>query len=390
MKARTKWTATLFLFAACHGIVWQTRGPLLASFEESFGVSQGLLGLVAPAASAGLLLAVLLVGMNAGRVSIRRGLLAGTGIAMASLALLSTVSSYWALVGLFALQGLGFGTVRALDRPLLGHLYTDARGRMFNLYALTWAVGGTIGPLFVNAVLSTLEWRMIFLMLLLPLVPVLVFLLVADPPRQMQRERSVSLGDVRQLLRRPAVLGMSAALVLSGSIEGTVFAWFAYYAGTFVPRPRANLLLSGFIVMYIPGRLVYSYLCDRYSSLNLIIGLAFTGVPVAAVTFTTQSGNVLMLASLVLGFVVAGFFPTLSAFGIDSAAEYSGPVNAIATGANYIGISAAPLVVGVVAEQVDIGTGMRLLVPAMVGIAVITLLTRHRLGRRTQTPSVSG
>jgi len=384
MKARTRWTVALFLFAACHGVVWQTRGPLLASFEASFGVSQGLLGLVAPAASIGLLLAVLLVGMNAGRVSIRHGLLAGAGIAITSLALLSTVSSYWALVGLFSLQGLGFGTVRALDRPLLSHLYADARGRMFNLYALTWAIGGTIGPVFVNAVLSTLEWRMTFLILLLPLVPVVAFLALADPPREMQREHSVSLADVRRLLRRPAVLGMAAALVLSGSIEGTVFAWFAYYAGGFVPRPRANLLLSGFIVMYIPGRLLYSYLCDRVSTLDLVGGLAVVGVPLAAVTFTTQSSEVLTVASLALGFVVAGFFPTLSAFGIDNAAEYSGPVNAIATGANFVGISAAPLVVGVVAERADIGSGMRLLVPAMVGIALVTLLTRRRLGRRTQ------
>jgi fucose permease len=381
MKARTRWTAALFLFAACHGVVWQTRGPLLASFEESFGVSQGLLGLVAPAASAGLLLAVLLVGMNAGRISIRHGLLAGAGIAMASLALLSTVNAYWALVGLFAFQGLGFGAVRALDRPLLGHLYADSRGRVFNLYALTWAVGGTTGPLFVNAVLSTLEWRTTFLLLLLPLVPVAAFFVFADPPRQMQRERSVSLADVRRLLGRPAVLGMAAALVLSGSIEGAVFAWFAYYAGTFVPRPRANLLLSGFIVMYIPGRLVYSYLCDRVSTLDLVAGLAVIGIPVAAVTFTTRSGLVLTLASLALGFVVAGFFPTLSAFGIDSAAEYSGPVNAIATGANYVGISAAPLVVGVVAERFDIVAGMRLLVPAMVGLAVVVTLTRWRLAR---------
>ncbi len=381
MNARTRWTVALFLFAACHGIVWQTRGPLLASFEESFGVSQGLLGLVAPAASVGLLLAVLVVGMNAGRVSIRHGLFTGVGIAVASLTLLSTVNSYWALVGLFALQGLGFGTVRALDRPLLGHLYADSRGRMFNLYALTWAVGGTTGPLFVNAVLSTLEWRTTFLILLLPLVPVVVFLSVADPPREMRREQSVSFADVRQLLRRPAVFGMAAALVLSGSIEGTVFAWFAYYAGEFVPRPRANLLLSGFIVMYIPGRLVYSYLCDRFSALDLVVVLAVLGVPVSVVAFTTRSEDILTLASLALGFVVAGFFPTLSAFGIDSAAEYSGPVNAIATGANYIGISVAPLVVGVVADQADIVTGMRLLVLAMAGLVVVVTLTRWRLVR---------
>ncbi|AUV80981.1 MFS transporter [Salinigranum rubrum] len=381
MKARTRWTVVVFSFVACHGVVSQTRGPLLASFEQSFEVSQGLLGAVAPAATVGLLLSVLFLGTNAGRVGVRRTLLAGVGLTVLSLASLTLVQSYWVLVGSFLLQGLGVGAVRALDRPLLGHLYPAVRGRMFNLYALTWAVGATIGPLFVNWVLAATDWRMTFLFLLLPLLPVVVLLWRASPPEEMHHEQRISLGDVRSLLARPAVLGMAAALVLSGSIEGTMFAWFAYYAGEFVPRARANVLLSGFLVMYVPGRLLYSYLCDRLPPLTLVLGLSLVGVPVTALAFTARSGLVLAAGALALGFVVAGFFPTLSAFGIDNASEYSGPVNAIATGANFLGITAAPLVVGVVAEQADIVTGMRLLVPAMAGLVVVVVLTRWRLAR---------
>ncbi|WP_142855903.1 MFS transporter [Salinigranum halophilum] len=381
MKTRTRWTVAIFSFVACHGVVSQTRGPLLASFERSFGVSQSLLGAVAPAATVGLLLAVLLLGMNAGRVRVRRALLVGVGLTVCSLASLALVQSYWVLVGSFLLQGLGIGAVRALDRPLLGHLYPDARGRLFNLYALTWAVGATVGPLFVNWVLSVTDWRMTFVFLLLPLLPVVVLLWRATPPREMRNEQNISLAAVRELLSRPAVLGMATALVLSGSIEGTMFAWFAYYAGEFVPRTRANVLLSAFLVTYIPARLLYSHLCDRLAPLTLVLGLAVVGVPVTALAFTARSWVVLAAGALALGFVVAGFFPTLSAFGIDSAAEYSGPVNAIATGANYVGITAAPLVVGVVAERVDIVTGMRLLVPAMVGLVVVVATTRWRLAR---------
>ena len=381
MKDRTRWTVVVFSFVACHGVVSQTRGPLLASFEQSFGVSQGLLGAVAPAATVGLLLSVLLLGTNAGRVGVRRTLLAGVGLTVLSLASLTVVQSYWVLVGSFLLQGLGLGAVRALDRPLLGHLYPGVRGRVFNLYALTWAVGATIGPLFVNWVLAATDWRMTFLFLLLPLLPVAALLWRASPPEEMRHEQRLSLGDVRSLLARPAVLGMAAALVLSGSIEGTMFAWFAYYAGEFVPRARANVLLSGFLVMYVPGRLLYSYLCDRLPPLTLVLGLSLVGVPVTVLAFTARSGLVLAGGALALGFVVAGFFPTLSAFGVDSASEYSGPVNAIATGANFVGITAAPLVVGVVAEQADIANGMRLLVPAMAGLVVVVALTRWRLAR---------
>ena len=383
MNARTRWTVVVFSFVACHGVVSQTRGPLLASFEQSFGLSAGLLGAVAPAATVGLLLAVLLVGMNAGRLRVRTALLAGVGLTLASLVSLALVQSYWVLVGSFLLQGIGIGVVRALDRPLLGHLYPEGRGRVFNLYALTWAVGATIGPLFVNWVLSVTDWRMTFLFLVLPLVPVVFVLWRTTPPREMHNEQQLSLSATRRLLSRPAVLGMAAALVISGSIEGTMFAWFAYYAGEFVPRARANVLLSGFLVAYIPGRLLYSHLCDRLSPLNLVLALAVVGVPVSGLAFTARSWPTLAAGALALGFVVAGFFPTLSAFGINSASEYSGPVNAIATGANYVGITAAPLVVGLVAERFDIVDGMRLLVPAMAGLVAVLALTRWRVDRPT-------
>jgi MFS family permease len=381
MKARTRWTVVVFSFVACHGVVSQTRGPLLASFEQSFGLSAGLLGAVAPAATVGLFLSVLLVGMNAGRLRVRTALLTGVGLTLVSLVSLAVVGSYWVLVGSFLLQGLGIGVVRALDRPLLGHLYPDGRGRVFNLYALTWAVGATIGPLFVNWVLSVTDWRMTFLFLVLPLVPVLVVLWRTTPPREMHNEQQLSLSATRSLLSRPAVLGMAAALVLSGSIEGTMFAWFAYYAGEFVSRARANVLLSGFLVAYVPGRLLYSYLCDRLPPLTIVLGLAAVGVPVSALAFTARTWPTLAAGALTLGFVVAGFFPTLSAFGIDSAAEYSGPVNAIATGANYVGITAAPLAVGLVAQRFDIVDGMGLLVPTMAGLVVVVALTRWRVGR---------
>jgi MFS family permease len=383
MEARRRWTLVVFSFVACHGVVSQTRGPLLASFEQSFGVSPGLLGLVAPAATAGLFLAVVTLGLNAGRVGVRRSLLAGVSLAALSLVALALVDSYAALVASFFVQGVGLGVVRALDRPLLGHLYAGARGRVFNLYALTWAVGATAGPVFVTAVLSVTDWRTTFLILVVPFVGLAGLLWGASPPREMGNERDIALREVGRLLRRPAVAGMAAALVFSGSVEGTMFAWFAYYAGGFVPRPRANLLLSAFLVAYVPGRLLYSHLADRVPPLDLVLGLGLAGVPVAALAFTARTWPGLLAASVALGFLVSGLFPTLSAFGIDSAAEFSGPVNAVASGASFVGISLAPLVVGLVAERAGIGAGMWLLVPAMAGFVLVVWLTRRRVGTTT-------
>src|SRR6056297_887783 len=165
MVKRKLWTAAVFLFIIVDGITSQVRGALLPSIKESFTVSDSLLGLVAPAGTLGYLLAAVAVGFAATRLDTRRFLLVGAGGTALFLALLSQVPTYALLLVFLLGQGVTIGVFRGLDRPLLSTLYPENRGRLFNLYALTWAVGAAAGPLFVNRILTTSEWRVTFLVL---------------------------------------------------------------------------------------------------------------------------------------------------------------------------------------------------------------------------------
>lgn len=92
--------------------------------------------------------------------------------------------------------------------------------------------------------------------------------------------------------------------------------------------------------------------------------------------FSGVDGWALFGAVFLAGLFTSGFFPLISAFGVDTAPEYSGPVNAIATAGTYGGIAVAPVVIGVLAEQVGIVTAM--IVPVgLAGVLVVVLgLTR--------------
>lgn len=388
MASRRQWTAALFLFVMGDGMVIQLRGALLSNFQQTFGISERLLGFVAPAGTLGLVAAVLVVGMVSGRLELRRAVLFGTVATTACLTLVSVAATYSLLLVGFLLHGASVGIVRALDRPLLGHLYPDSRGRLFNLYALMWAVGATAGPLLANVVLVFGDWRLTYVLLTGLFLVVALFVTRLDPPDVAQSEQSLSWSALREVLRLLPVKGMAAALVVSGAIEGIVFTWLPYYASGLFSQSTANLLLSGFLAMYIPGRLVYSGLTDRLRPLTLVLTLALVGLPVATVAFVGESAVALVGGVLGLGLVVAGFFPTLSAFGVESAPQYSGPVNAIATAANYVGLSVGPVVVGFVANRYDISTGMRLLVPALGCLVVVLAVTRSRF-RRANTAKLS-
>lgn len=387
MNERRRWTAAIFLFTVGDALALQVRGAIIPSLRTEFGVSEALLGLVAPAGTVGFIAAIVLVGTAAGRLDIRRTVLIALAAAAAAFLVMGAAPFYPLFLGFLLVQGTADGVVRGLDRPILSHLYPAQRGRIFNLYALVWATGAAAAPVFVNAVLAVGEWRWVFYLLALVFVPAAVLLVRAEKPSIEGNERTVSREQFVDLLRDPPVTGMALALVLSGGIEGTFFTWLPFYAGQFLPDAQANLLLSGFLVTYIPGRAVYSVVVERVDSLWLVAGLALLTAPAMYVAATTTSTTVLVAAVLVSGATVSGLFPTMSAFGVDTHPEYSGPVNAIATGSSYLGLSAVPALVGVVATWTDIGQALSVLPVLAVAFAVIVATLRIRIGPSSVDPS---
>lgn len=389
MVKRKLWAAALFLFVIGDGITTQVRGALLPSIKESFTVSDSLLGLVAPAGTLGYLLAAVTVGFAATRLDTRRFLLVGAGGTALFLALLSQVPTYALLLVFLLGQGVTIGVFRGLDRPLLSTLYPENRGRMFNLYALTWAVGATAGPLFVNQVLTTSDWRVTFLVLAVVFLPAFALITRLELPSDLNTGASFSLAELRELLRNPAVVGMALALLCSGGIEGGFFTWLPTYANQFFPRTTANVVLSGFLAAYVPGRFVYSQLSGRVAPLTLVLTLALAAIPVLGYVFFLSDGYGMIAGVFVVGFLVSGFFPTLSAFGVDTVPNHSGPVNAIAISANFLGLSIVPVVMGVVSDQYAISTAMRLLVVAMAALVLVLVASKVVVDRRTPTASVA-
>ncbi|MBS3766377.1 MFS transporter, partial [Candidatus Bipolaricaulota bacterium] len=59
---RSSWSLIIFVFAFLGGAVLQLRGALLPNFQNTFGVSESLLGLVAPMGTLGFTVTVLAVG----------------------------------------------------------------------------------------------------------------------------------------------------------------------------------------------------------------------------------------------------------------------------------------------------------------------------------------
>ena len=382
-RERLLWTAAIFAFVTTEAVGFQLRGALLPSIERTFDVSQALLGLVATAGTLGFVVSVFVVGMAAGRIDIHRALLVSAGVVAVAAFLTGLAPVFLVFLAALFVRGVATGPFRALDRAVLGHLYPDGRARIFNRYALVWAVGATAGPIVVTVALAAGNWRFAYALVGVGFVVSTALLVRLDLPESVRAERELTLDELKTVFRKPAVAGMTGVLVLNGGIEGTLFTWLPYFAAQQLPESAANLVLSTFLAAYVPARFAYSYLTDRTGrTLDLVLVTATAALPLLLATVYLATGRWLFVAVFALGLAVSATFPTLSAFGMNAAPSFSGPVNAIATAAGYVGIALVPPLVGALAERVGIRLALGVLPVLLVGMLLVGGVTRVYQTRR--------
>ncbi|MEY7848790.1 sugar MFS transporter [Natrarchaeobius sp. A-rgal3] len=377
MTRRRLWLGVAFCFVAGDAMAMQVRGALLPNFESTFGVSESLLGLVAPAGTVGFVAAIVIVGLIAGRVNARYVLALGAATMALSLFAIAAAPAYSVFLLALLVQGAAAGVFRAIDRPLLSHLYPERLGRVFVLYALAWAVGAVAGPVVASAVLSIADWRATYVLLGLSILPIVAAVWALETPSEWD-ERRLERETLVQLLSKPGIRGTLLGMAIVGGIEGTIFTWLPYYAGTFLDRTTANLALSTFLLAYVPGRYAYSRLVESVAYLRLLTVTTALAIPVFAVAVGwTHVG--MLAAVFCAGILLSSLFPLLSAYGVELAPEYSGPVSALATAATYAGIAIVPTVVGVVAEVSTIAVAMWIPAGLTVVLFAVVLVMRIRL-----------
>lgn len=375
--SKRMWMFAIFYFVGFAGILMQLRGSLLPEIKSAFGVSESLLGLVAPSYTVSLLILVILIGMKVGSIDIERYLIIGIAVTALFTFLVGVSFSFPLLLLFFLGRGIGTGLFRGLDRPILSHLFSENRGWTYNMHTLAWALGATSGPLLANLFLHFADWRAAYLVLSLGFVPLFVLFWKIDLPEESINEEPLEFGSLKRIFKSKAVVGMVVILFLNGGIEGGFFTWLPYFANEFLSRSVSNLALSGFLAAYIPGRYVYSKLSKKYGYLKVVMANAIAASGLIFLAFYVMDGVWKLPFIFACGFPVSGIFPTMLAMGTDIFPQFSGPMNAIGMGVGMMGISLFPWVMGIIADIYTVSTAMQFMLFLGLGVTAMTMITQR-------------
>ena len=361
--------------------------PLFPFVRAEYGVSYTEIGLAFAAFNVVSAALQTPAGFLVDRLGARTLLIIGLLIGAGAFAVVGLVHSFWLLVAMFGLAGVGNTVYHPADYALLSqHVPSGRIGQAFSIHTFAGMLGSAVTPPAVLMMQAVWGWRGAMIgAAALGLVAAAILTVTRDqePARPVARTADTGPGatDWQVLLSAPILLSLAffvlLAMINAGINNYSVVAFGALY-GT--PVETANAALTGNLLLSAIGVLAGGLLVGRTSRHSLVASLGLA----AAALFTLLFAEVDLTAlALIAAMSAAGFFSGVIMPSRDMIVREATPPGSfgkvfgfVTTGFNIGGI-VAPLVFGAI---MDHGSPrlVFLTVAALTLAAIATVASRPR------------
>jgi MFS transporter, FSR family, fosmidomycin resistance protein len=337
--------------------------PLFAFVRAEYQVSYTELGLALTAFNVVSAVLQTPAGFLVDRVGARVVLIAGLLFGAGAFAIAGLIHSFWLLVAMFGVAGIGNATYHPADYAILSHQVSSERmGQAFSVHTFAGMLGGAVAPGSLLFMQSLFGWRGAFLgaaVLGLVIAVLLVLQRDADTDATATRKSADTTGAPAQgwqLLLTPAIVINLAFFILMAMMSGglnnfTVVALGAAYGTDLV---TANAALSGMLFLSAIGVLAGGLVVGRTSRHGLVasIGLVVTALTAVLVGLIALQPAALIVVMSIGGFSIGVIMPSrdLIVRAVTPPGAFGRVFGFVTTGFN-IGGMVAPLLFGLLMDH---------------------------------------
>jgi MFS family permease len=276
------------------------------------------------------------------------------------------------------LVGIGNNLWHPTAIPLLGSMFPKRKGLALSLHGMGGNVGDALAPLAVGALLTTLSWREIVVLNVVPgaamSMLILFFLGTMTFAPKPKAKASVEVNDtnsatvadskgqsmgsyvagLRTLMKTPGLFLLTLSSGFRSMTQGTLLTFLPLYLANemhynvfWVGAGMALLQLTGFIAAPIAG-----HLSDTMGRKNiLMVSFGMSGVVLLLMTFAGGSPWFVFLIA-VLGFFLYAARPIMQAWMLDATPKnMGGTAIGLMFGMQSGAQAIAPILGGIVADQ---------------------------------------
>ena len=357
----------------------------LTAISEDMGLSATQMGLLGSATMVGLMVAILATGFLADRWGFRLFLCAGAVCNLLGFVAMARAEYFSVLLFGAGIAGVSIGMSDALLTPVVCAAYPGHRTRVANLIHAFYPIG-LIFTILLTMALRQFEWdwRAIFMLLGLGTAPYGVAILIIRLPRQSHE------GPDRQrtgnILSHAAFWVFAAALFLAAVTEMGPAVWLPAFLEMAVGTNRnsAALGLLLFAIAMAVARLCALSIVQRTGARRLfIVACLLSAVCVLMAALPASAGMTAFWLTL-LGFTVAGLWPTLLGCAGDRFPRAGASLYSLLGVMGASGAAVAPLTVGVVADTYNLRVGLGVLTAAPILAAVVAIFFPTSSARRSE------
>ena len=255
--------------------------PMFPYWQHAFGVSYAQLGLTVALMSGITALLQTPVGFLVDRHGARRFLVGGTLLMTLAMAAMGLATSFWQILLLAALSGVGNSVIHPADYAILsGSVDKSRMGRSFAIHTFNGNLGFALGPPVIIALANAMGWREALVVVGMVGVPLVATILLqsrilVDQTRPALPHGAAPALSGRELLMTRPMLFFFGFFMLGSMAGAGIQAWVitVLHQVNGMDLAVASSALTGYMIGATGGTLVGGYAADRLRS-----HLTFTSV----------------------------------------------------------------------------------------------------------------
>ncbi|MCC7282195.1 MAG: MFS transporter [Acetobacteraceae bacterium] len=243
--------------------------PLFLFWRDEFQVSFAMLGLSSALLSGTTAVLQTPVGFLTDRYGAKTFLVGGTLLMCLGMAAMAIAPSYWMILVLAVVSGIGNSVIHPVDYAILaGSIGKDRMGRAFAFHTFTGNLGFAAGPPVIVLLAGMLGWRGALAAVGLVGLPVVGAILwqsriLADQAKPRAHEAGASgLALLASLPMLMFFLFMLTSAMAGGAVQAFLIATLAKLWGT--PLAIGSAALTSYMVGATAGVLIGGWVADRY------------------------------------------------------------------------------------------------------------------------------
>jgi len=309
-------------------------------------------------------------------------------------------TAYWMLLVCVMLVGIGNNLWHPTAIPLLGRMFPARKGLALSLHGMGGNVGDALAPLAVGALLTTLSWREIVIINVVPGAAMSILILyflgaMTFAPKQGAKTLTAAaapapvadnvggqsfssyMAGLRALIRTPGLFMLTLSSSFRAMTQGTLLTFLPLYLANemhyevfWVGAGMTLLQVAGFIAAPIAGHL--SDTMGRRTILMSCFGMS--GVVLLAMTFAGGTSAFVFLIA-VLGFFLYAARPIMQAWMLEATPKnMGGTAIGLMFGMQSGAQAIAPILGGMVADRFGLLAAFYLLAVTIILANIMVVL----------------